>query len=297
MPPPPPLGAACVELPPEKPPPLRTAPLGAPPPVELLLALAWPPTVVPPLRGAAAAPESDRGEERWNQPVPLLCGATEVPPFCEVPCAGSTVGIGEAPGPEESGRIDCSPGVCVAPEGRRELFTNRPAAGSNTIPDSGAGAACPATCPTPDPAGTRVEPATAPGAGVTGCGVLRAPITITLGLTTRAGGATIRPGSMACRSGEISGRSNLWPDSGFTERMVPGPTGRPLRKTLALTAVPQDWPCGQGLLFIPFGRPVRGIHPIHPGPPYQVTSPGDQAPKLPGNHIQPMPGIKFHPPK
>jgi len=147
-------------------------------------------------------------------------------------------------------------------------------------------------------------PATEAGAGVVGrvfadvefevalCG----PIINTLALASWGGGATTRPGSMACRSGKMSGRSILLPDSGFTGRMVPGRAGRPFLNALVLMAVPQGWPCGQGVGMPGLGKPWRGVHPIHPGPPYQLTSPGDQTPKLPGNHTQPRPGMNSHPP-
>jgi hypothetical protein len=134
-------------------------------------------------------------------------------------------------------------------------------------------------------------PATEPGAAVVGCVTLRGPIIDTFALAASAGVATTRPGSMACRSGERSGRSIRLPDSGFTGRIVPGRTCRPCLNALVLMAAPQGWPCEQGKGLLGLGKPWRGVHPIHPGPPYQLTSPGDHAPKLPGNHTQPMPGM------
>jgi len=40
----------------------------------------------------------------------------------------------------------------------------------------------------------------------------------------------------------------------------------------------------------------RGAQPTHPGPEYQLTNAGDQAPLLPGIQNQPKPGEKFQRP-
>src|SRR5208337_11970 len=171
------------------------------------------------------------------------------------------------------------------------------------IPALGPGAACWVKDPTAGLSAARLEPASAPGAGVAGslfiaCELKVAPrvaFRIASILAKPAGWGTTRPGSMACRFGKMSGCSILLPAAKSTGRTVPGRTGRPFSNALVLMAVPQGPPCEQELIIGMRPRP-RGIHPIHPGPLCQVTSPGDQTPKLPGNHTHPKPGMKVHPP-
>ena len=67
---------------------------------------------------------------------------------------------------------------------------------------------------------------------------LRAPIIDTLALALSEGGATTRPGCMASRSGEMSGRSILLPEVRVTASALPGRTGRPCLNELTLTAIP-----------------------------------------------------------
>jgi len=126
---------------------------------------------------------------------------------------------------------------------------------------------------------------------------LRGPTMETLELATCDGDDTTRPGCRASRAGRMSGFSILLPEVRVTWSEVPGRTGRPCLNEPTLMAVPQVRPCGQGIGLPGLGKPCRGVHPIHPVPPYQLTDPGDQGPKFPGNQTQPMPGMNSHPPK
>ena len=126
---------------------------------------------------------------------------------------------------------------------------------------------------------------------------LRGPIIVILALAIWEGGAATGPERWPSRAGGTSGFPVRLPEVRVTGSLVPGRTGRPCLKEPTLIAVPQVRPCGQGLPLPGLGKPWRGVHPIQPEPPYQLTVPGDQEPKFPGNQTQPMPGMNSHPPK
>lgn len=107
------------------------------------------------------------------------------------------------------------------------------------------------------------------------------------------GRATGRPGSRAEASGVTPGSPILWPVAGLTPSIRLELSRPPCWKVLVLTAPPpQCMPQASESSF----RYGRGRHPTQFGPEYQTTRLGDQFVKPPGNHTQPRPGIKFHPP-